>query len=457
MRTVLTQLTDAEKGAVQQIAKDSKLKGREDIVEDIYGFLKDPKFYDDYDITEQLIKEFAHGKFEWYLPTKSKVKGRIEFFDRLLHHSFYPKFKMLNNDEATATLMNMLNAFYKKEEDKQPGGSGKKEEDPEEKEFEDIIKYGIKLFDLLDDDCFKQVIQQHYENEGKDYNKASPEEIVNTVINELPRETIIYELSQRLEFTIRTSKTGKYNDVIFPDNGLDISRITQIRDLPKVLPTQLALDDDTFWKKLANKELLKKRYMQRQEKRQILYILLDRSGSMGDYSLEVNKGGYSYTLTKLEVCKAITIAIMKKMIAGEDYFYFRWFEDSPHNLKKVCNKEDAAKFVREIMFQHSTGGTDIMLALQTAANDINVAKANPTGDKIDQSDIVLISDGYSNIDVEKGSRMLNGIDLHSIIVAAKNGRDKEGISRLRQLSKNFLCSKMTEGTEVIEVTNLFTK
>lgn len=449
MRTVKTPIPKEEQKAVQEIADKSKLKDHVDIVEDIYSFMKDPQVIDPGEITDDLIHDFVKGKFEYYLPMKKKVQGRIDFFNRILNHPYYAQFKQFSPLEGASVMMQMLNAFYQEKKKEENGGGSSMKEDEAMREFEGIIKYGKELFDLLDDEWFQSMMQN--QNIGGGSGKGSdknPAEQVKQIVQQMGHELEIYELSKKLEFTIRVSKKGKFNEVHYPDDGLDVDRIKKTEDIKRILPSQFALDDVLFLKKLISRELLKKKYMQRQEKRQILYMLVDSSGSMSSHV----KGN----LTKIDVCKAVAIALMKKMISNEDLFYFRWFTDRVDTLHIIETKEQAKKFLIELVFGRAAdGGTAIQNAIEVAVKDVR--KKLHKG--MDLADILLVSDGDDNaVNVEYCNKILEGIDMHTIMITDRvYNKHDEQTSNLIQMSKNLLITRGRSGTDAVEVANVFSK
>jgi len=452
MRTVLTSFSEEERNEVRSLAEESKLSKNVDIVEDIFSFMKDPtRIVEEGDLTEELIQDFTNGKFEYYLPAKKKVQGRIEFFNRILSHPYYMKFKTLNPREGTSILLEMLNAFSKKKEEEEQGnGQGSKEKDEAMKQFEGIIKYGKQLFDLLDDEWFQELMKEQNiiaQGEGDEIDPKEMPNLVKKMSDNMSRIIQIYELSQKLEFTIRASRKGKYNEVRFPDSGLDVAQMKETRDVTKLLPSQYALDDDVFIKRLLSRDLLKKKYMQRQEKRQILYMLVDSSGSMDDYAV---KG-----LSKIDVCKAVTIALMKKMISNEDCFYFRWFTDDISPLSKISTKEEALKFLPELVYgRGANGGTDIQNAIKIAADDLK----NKRISHWDTADILLVSDGLASVDVPECNNMLEGIDMHTVMISRHKYDIKDHYqSQMVRVSKNFLMTSCNSETNVVDIANIFTK
>ena len=74
-------------------------------------------------------------------------------------------------------------------------------------------------------------------------------------------------------------------------------------------------------------------------------------------------------------------------------------------------------------------------------------------------DILLITDGLADIDVEKVNKLLdNKIDLHTVIISTMKKEDNpEGFSELKQVSKNFMLTSAKKDSDVVAITNLFSK
>lgn len=447
MRTVKTNITMEERGKLEEMSKNTKLKESFDIVEDIFSFMKEPSLIDEGSITDSLVDEFVNGKFEYYLHAKNKVKGRIEFFNRILTHPYYEKLKSNDPMKSAETMLKILDAFYREKEKPENGQKEKEEKSAEEKAFEKIIRYGKELFDLLDDEWFKTMVKHQMGGDGKTPEAKDMAKYVNDVTQTMKRQIKIYELSQKLEFTIRVSKKGKYNETQFPDSGLDVARIKKVRDIVNILPSQYAFEEDLFLLKLAKKELLKKKFMQRQEKRQILYMIVDSSGSMSDHVID--------GLSKIDVCKAITITLMKKMIENEDMFFFRWFTTSCSDLVTVKTKEEAKKFLIELVYgRPADGGTNIQYAIEVASKDIKAK----TDKKMDMADILLVSDGMAELIVQECNQMLDKIDMHTVMITPEKLNKQDSYhSNLIQISKNLLLTKCDKDTDIIEIANIFTR
>jgi uncharacterized protein with von Willebrand factor type A (vWA) domain len=149
---------------------------------------------------------------------------------------------------------------------------------------------------------------------------------------------------------------------------------------------------------------------------------------------------------------------MKKMISNEDQFFFRWFTDGVSDLHIIKTKEQAMQFLIELVYgQRADGGTNIQNALEVASKDIK-AKAKKGHEKIELADVLLVSDGLADVNVEACNKTLDKIDMHTVLITkSKYNKNDEYQSKLVQISKNFLMTKCDDDTDAIEIANIFSK
>jgi len=226
-------------------------------------------------------------------------------------------------------------------------------------------------------------------------------DIITSIADKLGnRNLTIFEIARTKEI-IDSYKVGStYHRSDFPDNELDISKIKKITDYYKILPTQLALDDDVFYMRLANNDLLIKEYLRKKRRKQALYLLIDVSGSMAGVRSAYASG--------------TALSLVRQALANEAIYFLRFFDASPSQLYRVQNHEEAAK-ISELLIKEpfSGGGTNITGAVLTAVKDIKNNKV-----KFDKVEIMLISDGEDYVGFSKSD--LGEIKLHSTIIAGGN-------------------------------------
>ncbi len=186
------------------------------------------------------------------------------------------------------------------------------------------------------------------------------------------------------------------------------------KDILRILPKELTLSDDVFFKKLIDSQLLLRRRVLSKEQGPI-YVLLDKSGSMiGD---------------KTFWARAIALALMKEALKHRRKFCVRFFDYLPYDIicvRRGSRTKDFHKLYRMLLSLVSGGGTWITGAILTACKDIMEEKIEGT------SSIVLITDGRDVIKeraVKKGLKDANA-ELVTVMIKGSN-------ESLRRISKKY--------------------
>jgi len=186
------------------------------------------------------------------------------------------------------------------------------------------------------------------------------------------------------------------------------------KDILRILPKELTLSDDVFFKKLIDSQLLLRRRVLSREQGPI-YVLLDKSGSMiGD---------------KTFWARAIALALMKEALKHKRKFCVRFFDYLPYDIicvRRGSRTKDFHKLYRMLLSLVSGGGTWITGAILTACKDIMEERVEGT------SSIVLITDGRDVIKeraVKKGLKDANA-ELVTVMIKGSN-------ESLRRISKKY--------------------
>ncbi len=192
-------------------------------------------------------------------------------------------------------------------------------------------------------------------------------------------------------------------------DGIEIGR-----DFLRILPKELILSDDVFFKKFVDSQLLLRRRVLSKEQGPI-YVLLDKSGSMiGD---------------KTFWARAIALALMKEALKHRRKFCLRFFDYLPYDIicvKKGSRTKEFHKLYRMLLSLVSGGGTWITGAILTACKDLIEERVEGT------SSIVLITDGRDVIKeraVRKGLKDAKA-DLITVMIKGSN-------ESLRKISRKY--------------------
>jgi len=186
------------------------------------------------------------------------------------------------------------------------------------------------------------------------------------------------------------------------------------KDVLRILPKELILSDDVFFKKFVDSQLLLRRRVLSREQGPI-YVLLDKSGSMiGD---------------KTFWARAIALALMKEALKHRRKFCLRFFDYLPYDIicvKKGSRTKEFHKLYRMLLSLVSGGGTWITGAILTACKDLIEERVEGT------SSIVLITDGRDVIKeraVKKGLKDAKA-DLVTVMIKGSN-------ESLKRISKKY--------------------
>ncbi|HIQ03856.1 MAG TPA: VWA domain-containing protein [Desulfurococcales archaeon] len=207
--------------------------------------------------------------------------------------------------------------------------------------------------------------------------------------------------------------------------------ITIGRDISRILPRELALPADVFYKKYVDGELLLRRRISTSEKGP-LYVLIDKSSSMAGI--------------KTIWARAIALALFKRARIERREFYLRFFDYVPHELAYVSRKgraEEVQRLYRAILTVISRGGTCILRAIATACHDIISRRVKNV------STIILITDGRDILCSEEVRRYLKeaNAELVSIMVRGEN-------ESLRRVSKKYFVARALNTREALEIVAL---
>lgn len=183
----------------------------------------------------------------------------------------------------------------------------------------------------------------------------------------------------------------------YPADTFDIVPMLD-SEMDRVIPEDLASDDDVFWAALAEDGLRVITYYEFRQEGRRLYILIDVSGSMATLmssDSEYTTDESDRRETRIQWAAGVALKLMMRARQGNAEYILRLFGSTPHEPRAVRTSEEADKMASELLRLHDSGsGTDIQLALQAAVGDIQNAG---TGD-VETSDILLISDGQSYVD-----------------------------------------------------------
>lgn len=209
---------------------------------------------------------------------------------------------------------------------------------------------------------------------------------------------------------------------LFPSSELEIGMYRDPSQIGNILLEDLMLDDESFFARLATGEIRTIDYYERLMRHRVMYLLVDVSGSMKETITDRPYPRHIWA-------RGVAIKQLIKALNGEASYFLRYFTDSPGRLWPAKNRVEAQAIIDNLFeVDFSEGGTNIQLALQTAAHDIKEYEKDCA-----QAEILLLSDGESSLDVKKLEEEFCGkVRLHTVLIGNTDS------ASLREISTTYL-------------------
>jgi len=276
--------------------------------------------------------------------------------------------------------------------------------------IEKIIKSGV-----FDHEDIKKAIAHTAGIEAKDIKLTNINKLIDEMGDSLDEDLIIFNVARKHEFIDVYRKSESIDDSPTPDNDMTISQNKSINDIVRALPMEYLYDDDLFTKKVMEHSLNIIQPQSRTLKRQVLYMLLDVSGSM-----EGDRGIYA---------SGVAVSLLRQALREKATYFLRYFDYQPSELRVIKTKEEAQKMIEELLKQpYSGGGTNFNGALNTAIYDI---KNDPV--QFEEAEIMMITDGDCATNVTRDT--LDFIKLHTVVIAP-DGVSTNQIKYLKDISES---------------------
>lgn len=178
--------------------------------------------------------------------------------------------------------------------------------------------------------------------------------------------------------------------------------IRDLAEMPRIARVAHGLPDEIFWQRAIERRLPVREFVSMEEQKQLIYMLVDCSGSMSGDKRIVKAGG-------------ILLNRVKAVIRGEAELYLRLYEGGPHERQEGRTPEQGRQLLEMIRDRGVYGGGSTNHA---GAIDAALADIAEGGEKFHRCDIVLVTDGDSGN--TQLTRKLGATKLHAFSVACDN-------------------------------------
>lgn len=409
------------------------------IVDDMQNVINDHECLLSHEILlNNTLDVYKSGKVEYIGDTYNHNIAYRDFLYELSQSELYSQ--ILAQKNPLYSFLDIMGNLIEKGE--LPGGM--KGQNKGNNAVDDLIRRGKLLLDLMKDKTMRQMMKQPQDGDsgdndsedgkdkyGKEKSKMGLKEIKKFIDRMKSSDIIKLHLSNLYKNVALYGRSKRYIPSLYPNN-IEVDTMKHVHQVHRLLPSQLAIPKPLLMYRIAKKNALIKDYRKQAEEKNLLYILLDMSSSMGDEGESI--GGYK----KHFYSSAIAISYLRKLVDNEDYFAFRFFAGQPHGLHEAENTQEASELIETILKQGLYGCTEIGDALSTAIEDIKEAKN--TGKKLKDVNILLISDGEDNINQQeiKSQLKANDIKLYSAFINSKERLKKFHYDQFREISEKFI-------------------
>ena len=226
----------------------------------------------------------------------------------------------------------------------------------------------------------------------------------------------IAKLSRSLD-RLSALKTANRRTKKVDPNGrqIHVRSMESLSDLPHMTAAERALfatNKTLFWNRVATRAVQIREKVNITEEQQLLYLLLDCSGSMGHDGFAAAGGALMNRLTAV--------------VRGEAVLYWRLFDGSPHKEHVARDAtEAAASFKTLTQRSFSGGGTSIETAMITA-RDRCLELGRESGGKLGRPQILIVTDGGDSVDPDM---QMEGITVNVLLCNGAGNGNLEQIAK----------------------------
>lgn len=236
---------------------------------------------------------------------------------------------------------------------------------------------------LAADPILARSLSAYSKGKDKEPPTADNNEAVHEIAARVPAHVLqilqVAAAQKDIEFDLQTKVVREKAG--YPTNDIEPTPMARIEQIPDVLPEQMMLDDDNFYRQMAHGELIVLQPYERLVERKTLMILLDLSSSMKD---AMGNG-----LPRHSWSRGITVNLLLRAVRGEATYLLRGFAGAPYDLHQAASPAEAQALIARLLATDASGQhTDILRAIRQGAADVRERKA-----PAEIADVLIITDG----------------------------------------------------------------
>jgi len=206
-------------------------------------------------------------------------------------------------------------------------------------------------------------------------------------------------------------------------------QIERISEASGAVLSEQALPDEVFLDKAVKKELNASKWEEKHKERQLLYILLDVSGSM------CATVGAGLRLPAVSLAKILTKALLRRLARKEGFAMSRLFGGKVYNLVIADSKESFQGLEDSISRRlFNDGSTNLPAALEVAIADLK----NPPHKNMEKTELLIITDDTEGVPTIQLGRLKQLTKIHALLITQKQQAGwEEHCERLMVIDDSF--------------------
>lgn len=245
----------------------------------------------------------------------------------------------------------------------------------------------------------------------------------------------LFDLGRQLATSLARSTKGKFKPSPSVDERQKNQSMQSVNDVGQAVASEHAGSEEAFDAKVGKKTLQVRKYEQQNDKKFLLYILIDVSSSM---SCQLRSSNYAM-LTRGNLASTLAASLLHRAKIEGGMSILRFFSDNPGPKLKAENAAEFDVMIKTVCRQdYNGGGTSIMNALRRAFTDIGSAK-----DEIAKSEILLITDGDDYFSEEDKAFVLSNrkqfkVPMNTLDINSSRKALTGGAASLKEISSKYL-------------------
>lgn len=394
---------------INDILKNNDIKVNNSwLINNIYNRLKGVKLHSMRKIVNNLKNEYRNiydsvSRIDYDFLNNKVIENKLKIYNYLL--KINKKFKnMIIGNNAEEKLINLLLSFKKAKKGKgrpdmpSPIDYDDKDETDDE-EYDDDEAEKDDMRDKHDEDE-EEILKLDYNNDLKDMLFERKKDLINANYDLSKIAEIANLLSGFSKFKTEDIKSKKIESI---EGKTTLHR--RMRDISEIefVPSEILMESNLLDKRLLALDIIENKLMveknaTREFSKQLIFILLDVSGSMD--TINTKSIAISILLNRLN---CVLNEGCKMFLAPFDY--------QIKGIKLIENKIDAEKLLDDLTGRYFAGySTRIAQCMKSACHFIN----NMQGYK---PELILVTDGADEVDYYKLAPLIVGIKFHCILIS----------------------------------------